>query len=69
VDPGVVSRQVGHARSDFTRDVYQRVRRDDARAAAYAIDAALGDAIRDESGAPMLLTAPRKVATIAHPLR
>jgi len=44
--------------------VYQRVRRDDARAAADAIDAALGDAIRNESVAPVSLTAPRKVAAI-----
>jgi integrase len=44
VDAGIVSRQAGHARADFTRDVYQRVRREDARAAADAIDAALGSA-------------------------
>jgi hypothetical protein len=39
---GVVARQVGHARPDFTRGVYQRARRSDARAAADAIDRALG---------------------------
>lgn len=44
VDAGIVSRQAGHARADFTRDVYQRVRREDARAAADAIDAGLGSA-------------------------
>ena len=42
VDAGVVARQVGHARPDFTRGVCQRARRSDARAAADAIDRALG---------------------------
>jgi integrase len=42
VDAGSVARQVGHARPDFTRGVYQRARREDARPAANAIDRALG---------------------------
>jgi hypothetical protein len=45
----VVSRQVGHARSDFTRDVYQRARREDARAVAKAIDTALASSFRARS--------------------
>jgi integrase len=49
VDAGVVSRQVGHARTDFTRDVYQRARREDARAVAEAIDAALASSFRARS--------------------
>jgi integrase len=45
VDPGIVSRQAGHSTVSFTFDVYQRVRREDARAAADAIDRVLGDVI------------------------
>jgi integrase len=44
VDAGIVSRQAGHATAGFTRDIYQRVRREDARASAEAIDRALGAA-------------------------
>lgn len=49
VDAGVVAQQVGHARPDFTRDVYQRARRSDARPAADAIDRALGVAFATPS--------------------
>lgn len=44
VDAGIVSRQAGHATAGFTRDVYQRVRREDARASAEAINRAIGSA-------------------------
>src|SRR5215203_2958078 len=43
IDVGIMSPQVGHARSDFTRDAYQRPRRKNARADADAIEVALGD--------------------------
>jgi hypothetical protein len=49
VDAGIVSRQAGHARSDFTRNVYQRAGREDARAVAEAIDAALASSFRARS--------------------
>ncbi|MGA9160796.1 MAG: hypothetical protein WB297_08035 [Actinomycetota bacterium] len=46
VDAGVVAQHVRHARPDFTRAVYQRARRSDARAAADAIERARRD-VRD----------------------
>jgi hypothetical protein len=49
VDAGVVAQQVGHARPDFTRGVYQRARRSDARAAADGIERALGGAFATPS--------------------
>jgi integrase len=45
VDPGIVSWQAGHSTVSFTFDVYQRVRREDARTAADASDRVLGDVI------------------------
>lgn len=55
VDAGTVSRQAGHSTVSFTHDRYQRPRRTEARAVADAIQAALGDAIRAPSVAPVLL--------------
>lgn len=56
VDAGIVSRQAGHATADFTRDVYQRARREDARAAADAIENAYGDTFGGPFVAPVLLS-------------
>ncbi len=60
VDAGIVSRQAGHATASFTRDVYQRARREDAKAAAAAIDAALGAAF-DVPSVDIPLTLKRNV--------
>ncbi len=69
VDAGIVSRQAGHSSANFTRDVYQRVRHEDARAAADAIDRALGDAFSASSVDTVLTPTRATVVRMNRPRR